>query len=237
MSIDLVSDFDEDDPNEMFPLGKELDLDLNLYNQNTVEFSQDLENFRQILKPDELKIFALIQKKFDEFLRSELEKLRENHECELKILRDELETEKSTHTVDLSNLRTELELKHKQEMEKLRTYFEQKCSDMEKQYSEDVFSQHSRRHSNDTGSDISDQEIVLEEEKQRSSLPSTPKHKDKKNDLYSSPIHRKLTPTSLESKANKSPSKRSSLPKSPKMGPFGDVFDEMVIFFSLVLNR
>lgn len=34
----------------------------------------------------------------------------------------------ATHT-----LRTELELKHSQEMEKLRTYFEQKCADLEKQ--------------------------------------------------------------------------------------------------------
>uniref|UniRef100_A0A336KVR5 CSON000948 protein n=1 Tax=Culicoides sonorensis TaxID=179676 RepID=A0A336KVR5_CULSO len=206
VSIDLVSDFDEDEGDTGV---NPFDLELDMYNLSTAEFSQEIENFRQILKPEELKIFCLIQKKFDEFLRQELEKVQESHESELKILRDELESEKSRGQKVLCELRSELESKHTQEMEKLRTYFEQKCSDLEKQFSEDVFSQHSRRHSAaDTGSDISDQENLPEEKV--ASKPSTPKHK---SSLYfTSPTHRKITPTSLEAKGSKnsSPSKKTS---------------------------
>lgn len=42
-------------------------------------------------------------------------------------------------------MRTELEARHAKEMEELRTYFERKCLQMEKQYSEEVFSQQSKR--------------------------------------------------------------------------------------------
>lgn len=45
----------------------------------------------------------------------------------------------------LNELRTELEARHATEMEELRTYFERKCLQMEKQYSEEVFSQQSKR--------------------------------------------------------------------------------------------
>lgn len=45
----------------------------------------------------------------------------------------------------LNDLRTELEARHAKEMEELRTYFERKCLQMEKQYSEEVFSQQSKR--------------------------------------------------------------------------------------------
>lgn len=45
----------------------------------------------------------------------------------------------------LNELKAELEARHTKEMEKLRTYFEQKCLQMEKQYSEEVFSQQSKR--------------------------------------------------------------------------------------------
>lgn len=211
-----------------------------MYNLSTTEFSQEIENFRQILKPEELKIFCLIQKKFDDFLRQEIEKVQQSHESELKILKDELESEKSRGQKVLADLRIELEGKHTQEMEKLRTYFEQKCSDLEKQFSEDVFSQHSRRHSAaDTGSDISDQEN-LPEEKASSSKPCTPKHKAA---LYTSPTHRKLTPTSLEKRSsgskNASPVKKSSfvVGKSNKSGAGDQLSVEMVrkvIFYDTI---
>lgn len=63
-------------------------------------------------------------------------------------------------------------------------------------YSEDIFSQHSRRHSNDTGSELSDQEQLPYE---RSAVlhQGSPKRK-KKGDILASPIHKKLTPTSIE---------------------------------------
>lgn len=55
----------------------------------------------------------------------------------------------------LKQLRSEMEEKHAKEMEELRTYFEQKCLQMEKQYSEEIFSQQSRK--------MSDNESEIEE--------------------------------------------------------------------------
>lgn len=61
-------------------------------------------------------------------------------------------------------------------------------------YSEEVFSQQSRRHSNESGSEISDQEQLIEDH-----IPNiqqdSPKRKSK--DLLASPTHRKITPTSI----------------------------------------
>lgn len=196
VSIDLVSDFDDDDAADRQPL----DLEFDLYNQSVGEISQEIENFKRLLKVDELKLFAVVQRKFDEYFREELEKLRSSHDNELKILRDQVESEKQKNETSLSQIRTELQAKHTQEMEKLRTYFEQKCTDLEKQYSEEVFSQHSRRHSVDTtGSDVSDQENLPDE---NAPTPPSGTPKKHKTALLSSPTHRKITPTSM------SPSKR-----------------------------
>lgn len=48
-------------------------------------------------------------------------------------------------SASLNDLKTELEARHAKEMEELRTYFERKCLQMEKQYSEEIFSQQSKR--------------------------------------------------------------------------------------------
>ncbi|XP_031829895.1 uncharacterized protein LOC116425825 isoform X3 [Nomia melanderi] len=58
-------------------------------------------------------------------------------------------------TTELHDLKTELEKRHAKEMEELRTYFEQKCLLMEKQYSEEIFSQQSKKMS-DNDSEIAD---------------------------------------------------------------------------------
>nr|XP_012135582.1 PREDICTED: A-kinase anchor protein 9-like isoform X3 [Megachile rotundata] len=58
-------------------------------------------------------------------------------------------------TAELNDLKTELEMRHAKEMEELRTYFEQKCLLMEKQYSEEIFSQQSKKMS-DNDSEIAD---------------------------------------------------------------------------------
>lgn len=53
-------------------------------------------------------------------------------------------------SASMNDLRAELEVRHAKEMEELRTYFERKCLQMEKQYSEEVFSQQSKRISDDS---------------------------------------------------------------------------------------
>lgn len=62
-------------------------------------------------------------------------------------------------------------------------------------YSEDVFSQHSHRHSNDTNSDLSDDEIFLPDETKMGIIRRT----CKTGDILASPTHRKITPTNIRS--------------------------------------
>lgn len=66
-----------------------------------------------------------------------------------------------------------------------------------------MFSQHSRRHSNDTNSDLSDDEIFLPDETKTSNIRRT----SKTGEILASPTHRKLTPTHIKS-TNSSPIKR-----------------------------
>lgn len=54
------------------------------------------------------------------------------HETEANKLRELLSQIKCNAT-DVLELRQELEAKHAKEMEELRTYFEKKCADLEKQ--------------------------------------------------------------------------------------------------------
>lgn len=66
-----------------------------------------------------------------------------------------------------------------------------------------MFSQHSRRHSNDTNSDLSDDEIFLPDETKVGSIRRT----SKTGEILASPTHRKLTPTHIRSTGS-SPIKR-----------------------------
>ncbi|XP_018368606.1 PREDICTED: A-kinase anchor protein 9-like isoform X3 [Trachymyrmex cornetzi] len=76
--------------------------------------------------------------------KAELESVKTDSAKEISRLRLLLQNFKDGNA-SLNDLRTELEARHTKEMEELRTYFEQKCLQMEKQYSEEVFSQQSKR--------------------------------------------------------------------------------------------
>ncbi|XP_055703878.1 pericentrin isoform X5 [Phlebotomus papatasi] len=182
ISIDLVSETDEesgpDDRSNRESRERQLD---EVMIPPELSVSKQIEQFQKYLSADELRIFFMVQKKFDDFLSQEIEKVKMRHEAEIKVLADRLEVEKADKDV---------------EMTQLRQYFERKCSDLEKQYSEEIFSQHSQRHTDDTNSDLSDQDL----------LPVEPLPLNKfKEDLYSSPTHRKLTPTSIGGSPKKSP--------------------------------
>lgn len=72
-------------------------------------------------------------------------------------------------------------------------------------YSEEVFSQHSRRHSNDTNSDLSDGEIFLPDE-----TAAAMRRKSKAGEILASPTHRKITPTNISGATSLSSPKRTS---------------------------
>lgn len=56
---------------------------------------------------------------------------REEYDIEISRLRDLLANLKCG-SAEIMDLKNELEAKHSREMEELRTYFEQKCADLEK---------------------------------------------------------------------------------------------------------
>ncbi|XP_022822553.1 sporulation-specific protein 15 isoform X5 [Spodoptera litura] len=93
-------------------------------------------------------------------LCDEIGKMRIENDTEIKELEAQLQSDKQAYTVetrrlrellasvkagnaDIEALRQELDIKHEKEMENLRTYFEKKCSDMERRpqrsYSEEVW--------------------------------------------------------------------------------------------------
>lgn len=105
-------------------------------------------------------------------LRSEKEILRKEIEAVIQAYTEQINTVKADTTseiekvqslllgmkegtTELNYLRNELETRHTKEMEELRMYFERKCLLMEKQYSEEIFSQQSKRMS-DNDSEIAD---------------------------------------------------------------------------------
>lgn len=82
-------------------------------------------------------------------LCDEIGKMRIDNDTEIKELESQLQQDKQAYTVetrrlrellasvkagnaDIDALRQELDIKHEKEMENLRTYFEKKCSDMER---------------------------------------------------------------------------------------------------------
>ncbi|XP_028171785.1 227 kDa spindle- and centromere-associated protein-like [Ostrinia furnacalis] len=91
-----------------------------------------------------------------QILCEEIGKMRIESDTEVKELETQMQQDKQTFTVetrrlrellasvkagnaDIDELRAELSVKHEKEMENLRTYFEKKCSDMERSYSEEVW--------------------------------------------------------------------------------------------------
>uniref|UniRef100_A0A1I8JT53 Pericentrin/AKAP-450 centrosomal targeting domain-containing protein n=1 Tax=Anopheles arabiensis TaxID=7173 RepID=A0A1I8JT53_ANOAR len=180
-----------------------------------LKISKQLEQFRRYLAPDEVRLFNMVQGKFDDFLTQELDKVRDGGETENRVLREQLQIERAEKeqevnrlrqmlgsvkagSIEIVALRTELEARHTQEMADLRTYFEKKVVDLEKQYSEEVFSQQSRRLSNDdTASEISGAEEFPEENGGYQSKHTSPRRKHKEG-IYLSPTHRKITPTTID---------------------------------------
>lgn len=174
--------------------------------QTVISMSQ-MNTFKKSLSEDESAAFSKVWNKFEIFHKTEIDQIKQNHDEEIKILTDQIRQEKKETEVEINRLRQllnnvksmspevdalrqELEAKHQKEMEELRQYFERRCVDMEKQYSEDVFSQHVSR-VEDLNSDDSDHETLPDDEPESSK--KTPKE---------SPVHRRsLMETSALSSA------------------------------------
>lgn len=162
----------------------------------TVVSVSRINDFKNSLPEEEAACFGKVWTKFESFHKGELDQLKLGHETELKRLNENLansraEAEASINhwkqllesikscSPEVEELRRELEAKHSKEMEELREYFEKRCVDMEKQYSEDVFSQHSKQvEGNDT--DESDNETLPDDDLQ---LPGSPRKVQRETSL------------------------------------------------------
>lgn len=152
ISMDLISESDDDlerhyftDTEEKFSrnsrerqlsMPRQFDYSANEPEMISTPFSKQIEQFQKYLTPSEVRLFFMVQKKFDDYLCQELEKCKMKNEQELKIVMDQWETEKREKDEEIQRLltlRQEREIKHNQEMEDLRKYFETKCADLEKQ--------------------------------------------------------------------------------------------------------
>ncbi|CAH2093293.1 unnamed protein product [Euphydryas editha] len=71
-------------------------------------------------------------------METQMKQDRQSYTVETRKLRELLSSVKAGN-VDIDELRQELNVKHEKEMENLRTYFEKKCSDLERSYSEEVW--------------------------------------------------------------------------------------------------
>ncbi|XP_043065541.2 rootletin isoform X7 [Drosophila bipectinata] len=159
----------------------------------TPAFSKQIEQFHSYLLPNEQRIFLMVQRKFDDYLSQQLALCRDQNAQELKIARDQWESEKQT-------IEQTQQVAHAKEMEELRKYFEHKCADLEKQFSDDVFSHKSQHLGGDSSSECSEVDQMPEEmvAPAVSSKEPSPR-KRKRAELLLSPSHRQMTPCGLDS--------------------------------------
>ncbi|XP_033149659.1 rootletin isoform X7 [Drosophila busckii] len=142
-------------------------------------FSKQIEQFQKCLLPGELRPFLLVQRKFDDYLTQQLAQSKAEHAAELSRWQSEQQQSEATHT---------------KQMEELRKYFEQRCADLEKQYSDEIFSHKSQQLGGDSSSECSEAEQLPLELPSKDSTP----RKRKRAELLLSPSHRQLTPSGVD---------------------------------------
>ncbi|XP_022211340.2 pericentrin isoform X3 [Drosophila obscura] len=161
----------------------------------TPAFTKQIEQFQTYLLPHEQRLFLMVQRKFDDYLGQQLSLVREQCSQELKIARDQWESEKQRN-------QQSQQATHAKEVEELRKYFEHKCADLEKQFSDDVFSHKSQHLAGDSSSECSEVDQLPEEAGAvavATSSKETSPRKRKRAELLLSPSHRQMTPCGLDS--------------------------------------
>ncbi|XP_016965611.1 golgin subfamily A member 4 isoform X5 [Drosophila biarmipes] len=158
----------------------------------TPAFSKQIEQFHTYLLPHEQRIFLMVQRKFDDYLNQQIAQCRDLSAQELKIARDQWESEKQSSE-------QMQQAAHAKQMEELRKYFEHKCADLEKQFSDDVFSHKSQHQAGDSSSECSEVDQLPEESASAVASKEPSPRKRKRAELLLSPSHRQMTPCGLDS--------------------------------------
>ncbi|XP_032574331.1 pericentrin isoform X7 [Drosophila sechellia] len=210
ISMDLISESDDDldrhfltdneergsrssKERQLTQLQTNEELGLQASNQEwTPAFSKQIEQFHTYLLPTEQRIFQMVQRKFDDYLNQQITLCRDLGAQELKIARDQWESEKLTSEQNQ-------QAAHAKQMEDLRKYFEHKCADLEKQFSDDVFSHKSQHQTGDSSSECSEVDQLPEEGAAAVSSKEPSPRKRKRAELLLSPSHRQMTPCGLDS--------------------------------------
>lgn len=147
ITIDLVSGSeyeDEEDFSRQAVVGGKIRAETNEDDDETSKtISESVKQFKKFLSADELRIFSMVQDKFNDHMTRELDEMRKSYEDQMRIDKTERELEINrlkqmlanvkSGSAEVMELRQELDTIHKKEMEDLRMYFERKCSDLEKQ--------------------------------------------------------------------------------------------------------
>lgn len=134
-TIDLVAESDYED-DEFFDKSKIPT------QQQTNEQQLTIDEFKENLNENELKLFTSIEGKFATMLNEKLNTVQEQLHQEQQA-KTEMESETNrlkqlllsvkAGSAELSELRAQLVTIHKKEVDDLRLYFEKKCTDLEKQ--------------------------------------------------------------------------------------------------------
>lgn len=120
ISIDLVSESDlEDVEFKLAPLtdGEEnpaqrkvralVDASRSMCNEPSAmpaPVLKEIEQFQRYLSADELRIFFMVQKKFDDYLSQEVDKVKSKCDGEMKVLGDTFEAEKHDKDTEVSKM-------------------------------------------------------------------------------------------------------------------------------------
>ncbi|CAG9862887.1 unnamed protein product [Phyllotreta striolata] len=159
-----IRNVDEEIPPDQIKSDVQLDKSFELISPRLINenLNNEYVSLEKTLNLTQQKLLQNLNSRFNAILEEEIAKHREVYDLEVKTLKDNMAIEKedfeseiarhrklldelksgSAHLLDIRN---ELEAKHSQEVEELRTYFEQKCAELEKNYSDEIFSHHSRK--------------------------------------------------------------------------------------------
>lgn len=145
-TIDLVaeSDFEDDEfyNKTAKPPTQEHDVQQSVQTDADKTSNATIDEFKESLNENELKMFANVEGKFATMLNEKLRTVQELLHQE-QLTKAEMESEKhrvnqlllnvKAGSAELADLRAELVAIHKKEVDDLRQYFEKKCTDLEKQ--------------------------------------------------------------------------------------------------------
>lgn len=127
-------------------------------NSDRIEsFSKRIDELKKNLNADNTQNLDSLWPKVESFIDSEINFLKKSHHEEIQKLNENISKERKDTEIEMNKLRQllvsvksdsscveelkrELEIKHANEMKELREYFEKRCIDMGKEYSEQVLS-------------------------------------------------------------------------------------------------